>query len=117
MPRLPRRPLTAICLLFTTGALHCSSERPEGRSDEALVQTGDPLKCKARPPNILLMVADDLGYSDIGALGGEIATPNLDALVGNGGVQREGVGAQGAGADGDAGEGGHHAGSEVPPPR
>lgn len=35
-------------------------------------------------PNILLIVADDLGYSDIGAFGGEIATPNLDALVQDG---------------------------------
>jgi arylsulfatase len=26
------------------------------------------------PPNILLIVADDLGYSDIGSFGGEIAT-------------------------------------------
>lgn len=32
-------------------------------------------------PNILLIVADDLGYSDIGAYGGEISTPNLDALA------------------------------------
>ena len=30
-------------------------------------------------PNILLIVADDLGYSDIGPFGGEIATPTLDA--------------------------------------
>ena len=35
-------------------------------------------------PNILLIVADDLGYSDIGVFGGEIDTPNLDALAGNG---------------------------------
>ncbi|MGI9571143.1 MAG: sulfatase-like hydrolase/transferase, partial [Desulfobulbia bacterium] len=35
-------------------------------------------------PNILLMVADDLGYSDIGAFGGEIATPTLDALASEG---------------------------------
>ena len=34
-----------------------------------------------RPPNFLLIVADDLGFSDIGAFGGEIATPNLDALA------------------------------------
>lgn len=32
-------------------------------------------------PNVLLIVADDLGFSDIGALGGEIATPNLDRLA------------------------------------
>ena len=35
-------------------------------------------------PNILLIVADDLGYSDIGAFGGEIDTPNLDGLAGQG---------------------------------
>jgi arylsulfatase A-like enzyme len=32
-------------------------------------------------PNILLIVADDLGFSDLGAFGGEIHTPNLDALA------------------------------------
>jgi len=31
-------------------------------------------------PNILLIVADDLGYSDIGSFGGDIATPSLDGL-------------------------------------
>lgn len=35
-------------------------------------------------PNILMILADDLGYSDIGAFGGEIATPNLDALAASG---------------------------------
>ncbi|WP_374090016.1 arylsulfatase [Methylomicrobium lacus] len=35
-------------------------------------------------PNILYIIADDLGYSDIGAFGGEISTPNLDALVRSG---------------------------------
>lgn len=35
-------------------------------------------------PNILYIVADDLGYSDISAFGGEIATPNLDELVKSG---------------------------------
>lgn len=37
-----------------------------------------------RRPNILLIVADDLGYSDLGSFGGEIATPNLDALAARG---------------------------------
>lgn len=35
----------------------------------------------AGQPNVLLIVADDLGYSDLGAFGGEIDTPNLDALA------------------------------------
>ena len=36
------------------------------------------------PPNILLIVADDLGYSDLGCYGGEIETPQLDNLAKNG---------------------------------
>ena len=32
-------------------------------------------------PNILLVVADDMGWTDLGSFGGEIETPNLDALA------------------------------------
>lgn len=44
-------------------------------------------QCLASPkrPNIVVLVADDWGYSDVGAFGSEIATPNLDTLA------REGV--------------------------
>ena len=41
----------------------------------------DPRRDAAGRPNILLIVADDLGYSDIGPFGSEIATPALDALA------------------------------------
>src|ERR1700759_3877686 len=34
-----------------------------------------------KSPNFLVIVADDLGFSDIGAFGGEINTPNLDWLA------------------------------------
>jgi arylsulfatase len=35
-------------------------------------------------PNIILIMADDMGWSDIGAYGGEIPTPNIDRLAENG---------------------------------
>ncbi len=49
-----------------------------GCTDQAATDKTDPR------PNILLIVADDLGYSDLGVFGGEISTPNLDALAGAG---------------------------------
>jgi len=64
-----RRRLT--CLL---AALSCT----------ALAVPAAQAKAPDRPsgrPNFLIIVADDLGFSDIGAFGGEIDTPNLDALA------------------------------------
>lgn len=36
------------------------------------------------PPDVLIILADDLGYSDLGCYGGEIPTPNLDRLAAGG---------------------------------
>jgi hypothetical protein len=35
-------------------------------------------------PDIIVILADDLGYSDLGSQGGEIATPNIDRLAAEG---------------------------------
>ncbi len=55
----------------------------------ALIATGAaPAAAAADRPNILVILLDDLGYSDLGCYGGEIDTPNIDALA-EGGVRFE----------------------------
>lgn len=59
--------LTAFILLLTSCTN--SSVTPNAATEEK------------RQPNILFIVADDLGFTDIGAFGGEISTPTLDKLA------------------------------------
>ncbi|MDD4515886.1 arylsulfatase [Massilibacteroides sp.] len=56
-------------LAFTAGVCGCSNKNEEVKNSK---------------PNILLILADDLGYSDLGCYGGEVQTPNLDKLAANG---------------------------------
>ncbi|MDR2146023.1 MAG: arylsulfatase [Tannerella sp.] len=44
----------------------------------------NPAEKADKRPNILIILADDMGYSDLGCYGGEIQTPNLDRLAQNG---------------------------------
>ena len=43
-----------------------------------LLTLGTSLHAAPLRPNVLLIMADDLGFSDLGCYGGEIETPNLD---------------------------------------
>jgi hypothetical protein len=54
-----------------------------------LVVTGvmalaSPTLVAAPRPNIIVIMVDDMGFSDIGCYGGEIPTPHLDALAAGG---------------------------------
>ncbi len=42
------------------------------------------LRAASAKPNIILILADDMGFSDIGCYGGEVATPHLDSLAKSG---------------------------------
>lgn len=44
----------------------------------------EPTKPKSDAPNVILILLDDLGFSDFGCFGGEIETPNIDSLAENG---------------------------------
>lgn len=63
IPKLHKLPRLAL-VLGIAGGLGCATTPEE-----------------ASPPNFLIIMADDMGYSDTGAYGGEIATPNLDSLA------------------------------------
>ena len=63
-----------VCLLFSLLFMGCNKDTAPPVSESLT----------AARPNILLIVADDMGYSDVGAFGSEIATPNIDALAAEG---------------------------------
>lgn len=68
---MPRSTLLACCvLLISFRAAECADSTATSEITSK--------------PNILLIMADDLGFSDLGCYGSEIATPNLDALCHNG---------------------------------
>ena len=79
---ITRKIVIAGLILFALGA--CSEQVTE----TAIVADSDMIQPKGalKQPNLLIVMADDLGYSDLGAFGGEIETPNIDALA-NSGVQ------------------------------
>ena len=70
-----------LSLVMLCGVIGCSNDNLPTNSGE---QSTSPAEAVAPPdsrPNILLIVADDLGFTDLGAFGSEIPTPNLDELA------------------------------------
>ncbi len=70
MVRVKRNLFVGLILLVVQFAPGCQKPQEEAQAPSSVKQ-----------PNILLIVADDMGYSDIGSFGGEIATPTLDNLA------------------------------------
>ena len=79
----PLNRAAALSLLAIAGMVSLAVDQSpaQAASASAPSDTAPGTQTKAKRPNILLIVADDLGFSDIGAFGGEIETPNLDALA------------------------------------
>lgn len=65
------------CALAITELLLCSSLFAGNRAD-AKTRTSE------KKPNVIFILADDSGYSDLGCYGSTISTPNLDSLAANG---------------------------------
>lgn len=51
------------------------------RAEAPMAQPAARAESASQQPNIIFLIADDWGYSDLGAFGSEIATPNLDQLA------------------------------------
>ncbi len=74
--------LSAGAAMMAADQVSSSVDQTRPQNDQAGTKIGQakPKSGKARP-NIVVLVADDWGFSDVGAYGSEIATPNLDDLA------------------------------------
>ena len=72
------RYLIAISSLFAMLLSGCVAEEPDATAASTSTET------MQTRPNILLIIGYDMGFSDVGAFGSEVATPNIDALASEG---------------------------------
>ncbi|MFT4721420.1 MAG: arylsulfatase A-like enzyme [Candidatus Azotimanducaceae bacterium] len=75
MPKLIRAGAISLLLIWLPAV---------AAQDTSQVEFAPSAAINTPAPNIVLLLADDLGFSDIGAFGSEVSTPNIDALAARG---------------------------------
>jgi arylsulfatase len=65
--------------LLVVATLLCACDSKDANTPKP--QLSKPLQQQAGQPNIILLLLDDAGYSDMSAFGGEIETPNIERIV------------------------------------
>ena len=79
--------ITVIALGLLVGLHACTADDPASNQESSEAAAPEQIAPQATTadagtqPNILFVVADDMGFTDIGAFGSEIPTPNLDRLA------------------------------------
>ena len=68
----------------------CSDRSPVAVAQTLGIDLEQPLERSDDRPNVLIIIADDLGYADLGSYGGEIPTPNIDRIAEEGAKFTEG---------------------------
>ena len=82
MSRLNLRLASIIAIITAMCITGCGQQQEPvlSTNNQQLAQVDSPESNVSRP-NILLVMADDMGWTDIGSFGSEIDTPNLDILA------------------------------------
>jgi len=74
-----KRAIAALSMVVTCTLLPCG--RAKAAQESARLPEGSSITGR---PNIIVILSDDMGFSDLGCYGGEIQTPNLDRLAAGG---------------------------------
>ena len=82
MPVFQEKQFIRWMILVALAVLYCA---PASLQVRPFAQNARPVgNRETRRPNVLIILADDLGWSDVGCYGSEISTPSLDALASDG---------------------------------